>query len=138
SDVIVVCDTENIEVGLPSITYALRGIVAVHVQVESATTPVHSGMSGGSLADSAIALNVILSRLYWGRQKLKIPGIYDGVRKMTKAERDMLARMPGDEAHWRKVCGVLPGVKLAMEEGVHPYEQTWRKPAVTVIAQEAS
>src|SRR5262245_15917943 len=29
SDVIVVCDTENIEVGLPCITYALRGIVAV-------------------------------------------------------------------------------------------------------------
>ena len=28
SDVIVVCDTENIEVGLPSITYSLRGIVA--------------------------------------------------------------------------------------------------------------
>ena len=28
SDVIVVCDTENIETGLPSITYSLRGIVA--------------------------------------------------------------------------------------------------------------
>src|SRR5262245_66297519 len=28
SDVIVVCDTENIEVGLPCITYSLRGIVA--------------------------------------------------------------------------------------------------------------
>ena len=30
SDVIVVCDTENIEVGLPCITYSLRGIVAAH------------------------------------------------------------------------------------------------------------
>src|SRR5207248_9366044 len=29
ADVIVVCDTENLEVGLPSITYALRGIVGV-------------------------------------------------------------------------------------------------------------
>src|SRR5262249_54215818 len=65
SDVIVVCDTENIEVGLPSITYSLRGIVAVQVDVESAKIPVHSGMAGGALADSAIALNVILSRLYW-------------------------------------------------------------------------
>jgi acetylornithine deacetylase/succinyl-diaminopimelate desuccinylase-like protein len=137
SDVIVVCDTENIEVGLPSITYALRGIVAVEVHVESATKPVHSGMSGGSLADAAIALNVILSRLYWGRGKLKVPGMYDGVREPTKKERDMFARLPGGEEHWRSVCGVLPGVELATEEGLSPYEQTWCRPAVTVIAQEA-
>jgi len=50
SDVIVVCDTENIEVGLPCVTYSLRGIVAVTVEVRSAATPVHSGMGGGYIA----------------------------------------------------------------------------------------
>src|SRR5207249_6727805 len=44
SDVIVVCDTENIEAGLPCITYSLRGIVAALVEVQSAKIPVHSGM----------------------------------------------------------------------------------------------
>src|SRR5262249_46486061 len=34
SDVIVVCDTENIDTGLPSITYSLRGIVALVVEVQ--------------------------------------------------------------------------------------------------------
>jgi len=29
-------------------------------------------------------------------------------------------------------------VKFANEKGCHPYEQTWRRPAVTIIAQEAS
>src|SRR5262249_44025344 len=87
---------------------------------------------------SAIALSTILARLYWRNDKLKIPGFYDGVRKMTKKERDMTARLPGDEAEWRKVCGVLNGVSLAIQKGVNPYEQTWRLPAVTVIAQEAS
>ena len=33
---------------------------------------------------------------------------------------------------------MLPGVSFATEKNGHPYEQTWRKPAVTVIAQEAS
>src|SRR5262249_16421198 len=135
SEVILVCDTENLQVGLPCITYALRGIVAMHVKVESSTTPVHSGMAGGVLADSAIALSVILSRLYWDRKKVKIPGLYDGVRKMKKWERDALSNLPGDEEEWRKVCGVLSGVSLANE--AHPYEQTWRLPAVTVIAVEA-
>src|SRR6266481_6761517 len=64
SDVIVVCDTENIEVGIPSITYSLRGIVAVTVEVTSAKIPVHSGTGGGALPDAAIALNVLLSRLF--------------------------------------------------------------------------
>src|SRR5207302_1698579 len=52
SDVIVVCDTENVEEGLPCITYALRGIVAVLVEVQTAELPVHSGMAGGALADA--------------------------------------------------------------------------------------
>jgi acetylornithine deacetylase/succinyl-diaminopimelate desuccinylase-like protein len=138
SDVIVVCDTENIEVGLPCITYALRGIVAALVEVESARLPVHSGMAGGALADAALALNVVLSRLYWDRNRLPIPGFYDDVRPMTDAERRKVQQLPFDEAKLRGELGVLPGVSLATEGGCHVYEQTWRKPAITVIAQEAS
>jgi acetylornithine deacetylase/succinyl-diaminopimelate desuccinylase-like protein len=138
SDVIVVCDTENIEAGLPSITYALRGIVAALVEVQSAKLPVHSGMAGGALADAALALNVILARLYWGSGKLPIPHFYESVRPMTPKERRALHALPGNEEKWRRDFGILPGVRFATEKGCHPYEQTWRKPAVTIIAQEAS
>ncbi len=138
SDVIVVCDTENLDTGLPSITYALRGIVAVTVEVESARLPVHSGMAGGALADAAIALNVLLSRLYWGNGPLPIPHFYDKVRPLTPRERQALAVLPADEAKFRDDLGILPGVNFAVEGKTGVYEQTWRKPAVTVIAQEAS
>jgi acetylornithine deacetylase/succinyl-diaminopimelate desuccinylase-like protein len=138
SDVIVVCDTENIAVGLPSITYALRGIVALTVEVQSAKMPVHSGMAGGALADAALALDVVLARLYWKNGKIPVPGLYDGVRPLTAAERRTYQSLPGDEAKWRKDYGILAGVSFATEKGCHVYEQTWRKPAVTVIAQEAS
>lgn len=138
SDVILVCDTENIDVGLPSITYSLRGIVTLDVQVESATKPNHSGMAGGALADAALALNVILSRLYWNTGDVPAPGFYDQVRPMTDAERTTFRSMPGDEAKWRHECGVLDGVHMALSTGNGPYEQTWRKPAATIIAQEAS
>jgi acetylornithine deacetylase/succinyl-diaminopimelate desuccinylase-like protein len=138
SDVIVVCDTENIETGLPSVTYSLRGVVAAVVEVRSAGLPVHSGMAGGALADAALALNVILSRLYWNNSRLPIPGYYDRVKPMTAKERATLQALPGDEAKWRADFGILPGVRFAMPSGVHAYEQTWRLPAITVIAQEAS
>ncbi|MSR55521.1 MAG: dipeptidase [Gemmataceae bacterium] len=138
SDVIVVCDTENIEVGQPCITYSLRGIVTANVEVRSAEVPVHSGMGGGSLPDAAIALNVILGRLFWDNGPLPIPGYYDTVRPLTEKERAAFKRLPGDLDTWRKDNQVLPGSRLTMETGLSPYEQTWRRPAVTVIAQEAS
>src|SRR5438128_2917379 len=109
SDVIVVCDSENIDVGLPSITYALRGIVGVIVEVQSAQIPVHSGMAGGALADAALALNVILSRLYWKNDKLPIPRYYDKVRPMTAKEKKVMRALPADEKAWRKDYGILPG-----------------------------
>ena len=102
SDVIVVCDTENLEVGLPSITYSLRGIVAMLVEVETASLPVHSGMAGGALADAAIALNTVLARLQWNNGKLPIPGIYDQVRAMTDKERAAVKALPFDEAKLRQ------------------------------------
>lgn len=138
SDVIVVCDTENIEVGIPSITYSLRGIVALDVEVVSARAPVHSGMAGGALPDAALALNAILGRLYWGNGPLPVPGMYDSVRPVTEKERAVISRLPFDEAKHRKEFGTVPTAKWTCEKSLSVYEQTWRRPAVTVIAQEAS
>jgi len=138
SDVIVVCDTENLDTGLPSITYALRGVVALLVEVQSASLPVHSGMAGGALADAALALNVVLARLYWGNGPLPIPHFYDKVRPLTQREHEAMASLPCEESKFREDLGILPGVRFAMEGNNSIYEQTWRKPAVTVIAQEAS
>jgi cysteinylglycine-S-conjugate dipeptidase len=138
SDVIVVCDTENIEAGLPSVTYSLRGIVQMLVEVESAKLPVHSGMAGGALADAALALDVILARLYWKNGKLPVPHFYDRVRRMTAKERRAMKSLPANEEEWRRDFGILPEVRFATQKNTHAYEQTWRKPAITVIAQEAS
>jgi acetylornithine deacetylase/succinyl-diaminopimelate desuccinylase-like protein len=138
SDVIVVCDTESLSPDLPCITYSLRGIVAVLVEVASATKPVHSGMGGGMLADAALALNVLLSRLVAKNGKIPIPGYYDKVRKLTGQEKRTFRRLPGNDEQWRHELGVLPGVQFATMKNTHPYEQTWRLPSATVIAQEAS
>jgi acetylornithine deacetylase/succinyl-diaminopimelate desuccinylase-like protein len=135
-DVVVVCDTENVEVGTPSITYSLRGLVNVLVEVQGAKLPVHSGWGGGILPDPAMALNVLLARLFSEDGRVPIPHFEDAVRPMTARERRWLEALPADETHWRRDYGVPPGVRLVREPGHHPYEQVWRKPAITVIAQE--
>ncbi len=137
ADLIIVCDTENIKEGTPSITYSLRGIVSLMIEVKSASGPKHSGFVGGAMADSAIALSQILGRLYWANGELPIPGFYDDVRPVTEAERTVFNTL-SDEDKLREQLGVLPGVKMAFEPGRSFYEQTSRRPAVTVIAVEAS
>src|SRR5215207_3540288 len=125
SDVIVVCDTENIEVGIPSITYSLRGIVAVRVDVTTAKIPIHSGMGGGAIPDAAIALNAILGRLYWDNGPLPIPGFYDQVRPLTDKERAAFNRLPFDSEKCGSSIGMIPGARYTMEKGNSYYAQTW-------------
>jgi cysteinylglycine-S-conjugate dipeptidase len=136
SDVIVVCDTENVRSDIPCITYSLRGIVEVLVEVESAREPRHSGMAGGVSPDAAIALNVILSRLYSKNGASSIPGFEKGIVPLSAEERQWLEQLPNSEESWRKELSVLDGVRLA--NTVNPFEQTWRHPSATIIAQEAS
>lgn len=138
SDVIVVCDTENADTGIPGVTYSLRGNFSLLIEVESAMAPSHSGMVGGALADPAVALCVILSRLYWNRGPLPVPGFADAVRRLTPQERESLAKLPYDGEKTRRELGVLAGVELAHQPDKLFYEQVWREPAVTVIALEAS
>ncbi|MFZ4610143.1 MAG: M20/M25/M40 family metallo-hydrolase [Gemmataceae bacterium] len=138
ADIIVVCDTENIRVGLPSITYSLRGIVTLLVEVKSALIPVHSGMAGGAFADSALALTKVLSRLCWEDGPIPIQGFYDSVKPLTDSERTVIESLPVDSDALRKSLGVPDHVKFALQKGKSIYEQTWRHPAVTVIAIEAS
>jgi acetylornithine deacetylase/succinyl-diaminopimelate desuccinylase-like protein len=64
--------------------------------------------------------------------------MYDTVRPLTDKERKTFRALPFNEQAFRGHIGVPAAVKSACETGLHVYEQTWRKPSVTVIAQEAS
>jgi acetylornithine deacetylase/succinyl-diaminopimelate desuccinylase-like protein len=139
ADVLVVTDTENLNDRQPCITTSLRGIITLKVEVHALKRPVHSGLAGGLVPDPALALNSILARLCWaGKRRIQVPGFYEGVKRMTGKERKALRSLPASPRQLREDYALLEGVKFASLPGVHPYEQTWRWPAITVIAQEAS
>jgi acetylornithine deacetylase/succinyl-diaminopimelate desuccinylase-like protein len=110
SDVIVVCDTDNVAPDIPCITYSLRGIVEALVEVQSAKEPRHSGMAGGVAPDAAMALNVILSRLYSSNGPPPIPGFETGIVPLSAEERQWLEQLPNSPESWRKELSVLDGV----------------------------
>lgn len=138
ADVIVLTDTANLEAGLPSLTYRLRGIVNVFVEVTALDHPLHSGMWGGPVPDPVQALVKMLATLSDADGVVAIPGIFDQVREPSRVERDAISRLPFDEAQFRADAGVVAGTSLVGERAFSTYEKLWVRPSVTVIALEAS
>ncbi|HEX8952436.1 MAG TPA: M20/M25/M40 family metallo-hydrolase, partial [Polyangia bacterium] len=136
ADAIVLTDTGNFETGLPSITTARRGLVAVDVEVRALKQSLHSGMWGGPVPDPTLALCKMLASLVNDDGSVNLPGIEDKIRPLTAAEQKDIAALPTDEAKFREQAGLLPGVKLL--GGAHPWQVNWRQPSVAVNAFAAS
>lgn len=138
-DVVVVCDTDHLEVGLPSLTYSLRGGGSLSVSVKASDRAHHSGLTGGLLPDPARALCRLLAGLWSAEDnRIAVPAYYDAVRPLTGAEHQSIYRLPCDEARLLRDYRQVPGATLAKEPGLHPYHQVWRRPSISISALEAS
>jgi acetylornithine deacetylase/succinyl-diaminopimelate desuccinylase-like protein len=93
TDSVVVSDTIWISAGRPAIPYGLRGLMGFTIRLETGVKDVHSGTTGGAARNPVGELAELISRCYDARTgKVKIPGFYDGVRKLTPAEKKGFAR----------------------------------------------
>ncbi len=138
ADVIVLTDTANLDTSVPSLTYRLRGIVVVDVEVQGLDHPLHSGMWGGPVPCPALGLSRLLAGLVDETGSVAVPGFYDSVRDPDPAEKTRLAKLPFTEATFREQAGLLPGVDLVGEPGYSVWERMWVRPCLSVSAMEAS
>lgn len=142
ADYLILTDTTNFDCGVPALTVALRGLVAVDVEVRALSKTVHSGMWGGPIPDPVQALAKILATLSDAEGRIAVPGLLDHVRALTPEEQKELDAFPFDENAFRTQSGMLPGVRWIESgpAGVHlkPTVQLWRHPSLTVTALEAS
>jgi acetylornithine deacetylase/succinyl-diaminopimelate desuccinylase-like protein len=136
ADAMVLTDTANVEVGVPAVTVALRGLVTVDVEVRALAQSVHSGVWGGPLPDPAMALARMLAGLVDADGRIAIPGIYDRVRPLTREQRAAIQALPVTVDDFRRQTRLRPGVKL-LGEG-HPLEVNWWQPSLAVNAIQAS
>ncbi len=134
---LVVMDSSNFDTGLPSITTALRGLVACEVEVRALERPVHSGIWGGPVPDPAMGLCRMLASLTRADGTLAIPGILERIRPPTTLERASIESLPGDPADFRRQAGMLPGIEL-WGRGGNPWETIWRQPSLAINALQAS
>lgn len=150
ADIAVVSDTNQFARGWPAITYGLRGLVYMEVFLTAADHDLHSGMFGGAVPNPANVLCELLATLHDKNGRVNIPGFYDDVAELTPREREEFARLPFDEAAFKRE---LKLTELFGEAGFTTLERRWARPtcdingitsgyqgpgAKTVIASKAS
>ena len=106
ADVILVSDTSMVSKEVPSLTTGLRGLAYWEVEVTGPNRDLHSGHFGGAVANPINVMCQLLASLVDSNGRITIPGFYDDVEEVSPEEREMIARIPFDEAKYKAAIGV--------------------------------
>ena len=128
-DAIVISDNGIPDKKFPALTYALRGILAMELEVHGPSRDLHSGIYGGSVDNPAMALCQLLAQLRDKNGRITIPGFYDDVAALSTYERKQLARLPHTDASYRKFLGVP---ELFGEKGYTSIERRSARPTLEI------
>ncbi len=122
ADAVVIGDTGNFRLGVPTVTATLRGMAMVEVAVDTLEGNLHSGGFGGAAPDALAALIRILDSMRDASGATTI----DGLTPDSKWEG-----IDYDEESFRADAKVLDGVELTGEGSIA--DRIWARPAVTVL-----
>jgi acetylornithine deacetylase/succinyl-diaminopimelate desuccinylase-like protein len=125
SDVIVIADSGNWDIGRPALTTSLRGLVNCFVEVRTLQNAVHSGMFGGPVPDALTVLSRLIATLHDENGETAV----DGLIGREGASVDY------PEDRFRHEAGMLDGVRLIGDGTIT--DRVWTKPAISVLGIDA-
>ncbi|GGQ78183.1 dipeptidase [Couchioplanes azureus] len=125
SDVIVIADSGNWDIGVPALTTSLRGLVNCFVEVSTLENAVHSGMFGGPVPDALTVLSRLISTLHDEDGEVAVDGLIGREGATVDYPEDRL----------RHEAGVLDGVKLLGSGRLT--DRIWTKPSIAVLGIDA-
>ena len=132
SDVMVIADSGNWDIGVPGLTTSLRGLVSAFVEVKVLRSAVHSGMFGGVVPDALTVLARLIATLHDEAGDVAVDGLV--------GREGAAVDYPADR--FRAEAGILDGVQLIGRGTIT--DRIWTKPAIAVLgidsptAQEAA
>lgn len=106
ADIILVSDTSMLGESLPSLTTGLRGLSYWQVEVTGPNRDLHSGHFGGAVMNPINALCQMIASMTDADGRITVPGFYDDVENVPAEEREMIARIPFDEAKYKAAIGI--------------------------------
>lgn len=124
---VLISDTSLYGPGIPTLTYGLRGLCYMEVEVTGPNRDLHSGTFGGGVDNPINVLAEMISKLKDNNGKIKIPGFYKDVVNLTKKERDNFKTLPFSEKKYARELGVK---ELKGEKGYSTLERIWARPTL--------
>ncbi len=115
----------------PCLLLGLRGLMALQIDVQGASSDLHSGMHGGVIQNPIHALVRLLDSMRSPEGKILVEGFYDSVRPLSEVERAQMAGLAFDEAAYKAELG-LDGLDLFGEPGYTPRERVWARPTLEI------
>ncbi len=129
ADVILVSDTGMLAEDVPSVTIGLRGLCYVEVEVTGPNRDLHSGLYGGAVANPINVLAKMIGQLIDEQGHITIPGFYDDVQEVSKADRDAMAKAPFNLDEYKKALDIA---EVQGEAGYTTMERTGIRPTCDV------
>lgn len=128
-DMVLISDTAMFAEDQPSITYGLRGLAYMEVEVVGPNRDLHSGVYGGAVENPANVLCEIIAKLKDENGVIQIPGFYDKVVPLTEADHEAFAQLPFDEEKYKKSLNIEA---LHGEKGYSTLERSAARPTLDV------
>lgn len=129
ADVAVVSDDMMPRPDRPAVTYAMRGALAMQVEVSSQKSDLHDGLFGGMVHNPVKGLCDLVSGLQSSTGKIAIAGFYDNVSEVSPEERRFMASNGPTDAQLLKTVRTT---KPWGERGFTLYERTTIRPSLTI------
>jgi acetylornithine deacetylase/succinyl-diaminopimelate desuccinylase-like protein len=129
-DVVVVSDTGMAAPDVPSAVVSMRGLADAEITLRGPAVDLHSGSFGGAVPNPLHAMAQLLAALHDEHGRVTLPGFYDAVRPLTERERQLMDRLPFDEAAW--LAGPAASRVAAGEEGYSTLERIGARPTAEV------
>ncbi|MGY1749842.1 dipeptidase [Modestobacter sp. SYSU DS0511] len=129
-DVVVVSDTGMAAPHLPSAVTSMRGLADAEITLRGPAVDLHSGSFGGAVPNPLHAMAELISALHDDQGRVTLPGFYDKVRPLSDRERELMGRVPFDEAAW--LAGPAASRATTGEAGFSTQERIGARPTAEV------
>jgi len=128
-DMVLISDTAMFAEDTPSITYGLRGLAYMEVDVVGPNRDLHSGVYGGAVDNPANVLANIITKLKDDNGVIQVPGFYEDVVQLNEEEREEYKKLPFNEEAFMSNLGLDA---LNGEKGYSTLERTSARPSLDV------